>query len=272
MNNPTILKLNDSRSIPQLGLGVWRVSDGEASQTVQTAVKAGYRLIDTATAYQNERGIGDGVRAAGVPREDIFVTTKLWNGDHDAAETACEASLKRLGLDYVDLYLIHWPSPAQNKFVQAWKSLIKLKEQGKAKSIGVSNFRVPDLERIIGETGVTPVLNQIELHPHWPQAALREFHAKNNILTEAWSPLGQGKLLDDPELAKLGKKHGKTPAQIVLRWHMQNGVIAIPKSTNPGRIVENIAVFDFTLDAGDMAAIAALEQRRGRIGPDPGSF
>jgi 2,5-diketo-D-gluconate reductase A len=263
--------MNDGRAIPQLGFGVWQVPKDGAASAVRTAIEAGYRLIDTAAIYANERGVGEGMRAAGAPRDQIFLTTKVWNDAQGFESTlkACSDSLNRLKADALDLYLIHWPSPHRNLFVDTWRALIRLREDGRAKSIGVSNFRIEDLERIIGETGVVPALNQIELHPYLPQKALSAFHAKHDILTQAWSPLGQGKLLDDPALAPIAKKHRRTPAQIVLRWHLQKGVVAIPKSVTPARIAENFAVFDFTLDETDLAAIDALETPSGRIGPDP---
>ncbi len=262
----------DGVEIPQLGLGVWQVPDDEAEQAVTTALACGYRHIDTAKLYRNEAGVGRAVRASGIPREKLFVTTKLWNNDHDRAEQAFEESLGRLGLDYVDLYLIHWPAQRQDKYVQAWRALEKVYRDGRAKAIGVSNFTVETLERLLDEADVPPCINQIELHPYFQQRELREFHDKNGILTQAWSPLGQGKgLLSEPALAVLADKHGRTPAQIVLRWHIQLGNIVIPKSVTPARIKENIAVFDFTLDREDMAAIGALNAGR-RLGPDPDVF
>ncbi|MGW0482028.1 aldo/keto reductase [Nonomuraea sp. NPDC003214] len=262
----------DGVEIPQLGLGVWQVPDDEAEQAVTTALACGYRHIDTAKLYRNEAGVGRAVRASGIPREKLFITTKLWNNDHDRAEQAFEESLGRLGLDYVDLYLIHWPAQRQDKYVQAWRALEKVYRDGRAKAIGVSNFTVETLQRLLDEADVPPCINQIELHPYFQQRELREFHDKNGILTQAWSPLGQGKgLLSEPALAVLADKHGRTPAQIVLRWHIQLGNIVIPKSVTPSRIKENIAVFDFTLDQEDMAAIGALNAGR-RLGPDPDVF
>ncbi|MEU4516526.1 aldo/keto reductase [Nonomuraea wenchangensis] len=267
------LMLNtDGVQIPQLGFGVWQVPGDEVEQAVRTALEAGYRHIDTAAAYGNEEGVGRAVRASELPREKVFVTTKLWNGDHGRAEQAFDESLARLGLDYVDLFLIHWPVPRQDKYVQAWKALEKIYRDGRARAIGVSNFTVPTLTRLMEETGITPSLNQIELHPYLQQREMREFHEANGILTEAWSPLGQGRgLLDDPALAVLSGKHGRTPAQIVLRWHLQLGNVVIPKSVTPARIKENISVFDFILDTEDMAAIGALNQGK-RLGPDPETF
>nr|WP_157549891.1 aldo/keto reductase [Nonomuraea candida] len=258
--------------IPQLGYGVWQVPAEEAEQAVSTALQAGYRHIDTAAAYGNEEGVGRAVRASGLPREKVFVTTKLWNGDHGRAEAAFDESLARLGLDYVDLFLIHWPVPAQDKYVQAWKEIEKVHRDGRARAIGVSNFTVATLTRLMEETEITPAINQIELHPYLQQREMRAFHEANGILTEAWSPIGQGKgLLNDPALAVLSGKYGKTPAQIVLRWHLQLGNVVIPKSVTPARIAENIDVFDFILDTEDMAAIGALNKGQ-RLGPDPETF
>src|SRR5690606_20483998 len=265
----TLRLYRDGVEIPQLGLGVWQVPDDEAERAVRTALEAGYRHIDTATLYRNEEGVGRAVRASGVPREKVFVTTKLWNSDHDRVEQAFDESLARLGMDYVDLYLIHWPAPKQNRYVQAWRGLEKIYKDGRARAIGVSNFTVATLTRLLDETDIIPCINQIELHPWFQQHELREFHDKNGSLTEAWSPLGSGKgLLDDPALAVLAEKHGRTPAQIVLRWHIQIGNVVIPKSVTPSRIRENINVFDFILDHEDMAAIGAMNANR-RLGADP---
>ncbi|TMV85729.1 aldo/keto reductase [Thioclava sp. BHET1] len=265
------LRLNDGKSIPQLGLGVWQASEEEAARAVEAALKSGYRHVDTAAVYKNETGVGEGLRAAGLPREEVFVTTKVWNEDqgHDATLKACEASLKRLGLDHVDLYLIHWPSPQRGLYVETWKALIKLREEGRVRSIGVSNFAPEHLDKIIAETGVVPVLNQIELHPRFQQAEMRTLHRTRGILTECWSPLGQGKLLDDPQIGKIAEKYGKTPAQVIIRWHLQNGSVVIPKSVTPSRIAQNFDVFDFELEIADISAIGALDAAEGRIGPDP---
>ncbi|MFI6901940.1 aldo/keto reductase [Nonomuraea sp. NPDC050394] len=268
----SLLLNTDGVQIPQLGFGVWQVPDDEAERAVATAFQAGYRHIDTARLYYNEDGVGRAFRESGLPREKVFITTKLWNADHSRAEEAFEESLARLGLDYVDLYLIHWPVPDQDKYLQAWKSLEKIYRNGRARAIGVSNFGVEHLTRLIDEAEITPSINQIELHPNFPQIELRAFHEANGILTEAWSPLGQGKgLLNDPALATLAGKHGKSPAQIVLRWHIQLGNVVIPKSVTPARIKENIQVFGFTLDPEDMAAMGALNNGT-RLGPDPANF
>jgi len=273
MESMNSLMLNtDGVQIPQLGYGVWQVPPEETEQAVLTALKAGYRHIDTAAAYGNEEGVGRAVRASGLPREKVFVTTKLANGQHHRAEAAFDESLARLGLDYVDLYLIHWPMPQHDKYVQAWKAMEKIYRDGRAKAIGVSNFTVGTLTRLMDEADIVPSINQIELHPYFQQRKMREFHEANGILTEAWSPLGQGRgLLDDPALRVLADKHCKTPAQIVLRWHLQIGNVVIPKSVTPARIAENIDVFDFFLDDEDLAAISAMNREQ-RLGPDPDTF
>lgn len=266
--------LNNGVEMPQLGFGVWQVPDDEAEAAVTTALEAGYRSIDTAAIYGNEEGTGKAIAASGVPREELFVTTKLWNSDqgHDATLRAFDTSLEKLGLDHVDLYLIHWPMPSKDTYVDTYKAFEKIQADGRAKSIGVSNFLPEHLERLISETSVVPAVNQIELHPHLQQRASREFHAEQGIATEAWSPLGQGKgLLDVPAIVAIARKHGRTPAQIVLRWHIQLGNVVIPKSVTPSRIKENIDVFDFELDPEDMAAISALNEDR-RLGPDPATF
>ncbi|MEU6604440.1 aldo/keto reductase [Streptomyces shenzhenensis] len=263
--------LNNGVEMPQLGLGVWQVPDDEAERAVATALEAGYRSIDTAALYGNEAGTGRAVAASGLPREDIFVTTKLGNGDqgYDATLRAFDASLAKLGLDYLDLYLIHWPLPARDTYVDSYKAFEKLYSDGRVRAIGVSNFVPEHLERLIAETSVIPAVNQIELHPHLQQHAAREYHAEQGIATEAWSPLGQGKgLLEVPAIVAIAQKHNRTPAQVVLRWHVQLGTVVIPKSVTPSRIRENIEVFDFSLDTEDLAAISALNEDR-RLGPDP---
>ena len=274
MTAQTFLKLNDGRMMPQVGLGVWQSPADSTADTVATAIEAGYLAIDTASAYRNEAGVGEGVRRSGVARDKLFITTKLWNENqgHDAALAAFDKSLERLGLDYVDLYLIHWPAPTQDLYLDSWKALVRLREEGRARSIGVSNFNIPHLERIIGETGVTPAANQIELHPRFQQAELRAYHAETGIITTSWSPLGQGKLLEDPVIAGVAAKHGKTPAQVIIRWHLDLGLTVIPKSVTPARIVSNLDVFGFSLDPTDLAAIEGLAAADGRIGPDPARF
>jgi 2,5-diketo-D-gluconate reductase A len=266
------ITLNNDVRIPQLGFGVWQVPDDEAERAVATALEAGYRSIDTARIYDNEAGVGRAIKASGVPRDDLFVTTKLWNDDHDRVEAAFDASMARLGLDVLDLYLIHWPVPAQDRYVHAWRGLEKLYAEGRVRAIGVSNFTEANLRRLFDETGVVPVLNQIELSPHLAQAPLRAFHAEHGIATEAWSPLGSGQgLLDEPVLARIAAAHGRTPAQVVLAWHLAVGNVVIPKSVTPARIVENLDVFDIALGDDDLAAITALDSGR-RTGPDPATF
>ncbi len=272
------IALNDGRTIPQLGLGVWKASPQDTAGAVREALDAGYRHVDTAALYKNEEAVGEGLRTSPVAREDVFVTTKIWNDfhAHDKAIAAAETSLRKLGLDYVDLLLIHWPAPAQGLFVEAWRALIELRGRGLARSIGVSNFAADHLERIVGETGVAPVLNQIELHPYLQQPAMRGVNERFGVRTEAWSPLGQAwrsqqKALQDPEIGRMAAKYGKTPAQVIIRWHLDIGNIVIPKSVTPSRIRENVDVFDFALDADDLAVFASLN-RDERLGPDPAAF
>jgi 2,5-diketo-D-gluconate reductase A len=267
------LTMNDGRSIPQIGYGCWQIPEDKSPGLVGDALKAGYRLIDTAAAYGNEAEVGKGVRDSGVPRGEIFVTTKLWNDRQgpDAAK-AFEESLNKLGLDYVDLYLIHWPCPQRRLFVETWKAMIALRDAGKIKSIGVSNFTDEHLATLVGETGVTPAVNQIELHPYFQRQDAHAADKARGIVTEAWSPLGRGEELKDPVIAEIAKAHGKSPAQVILRWHIQIGVVVIPKSANPQRIVENISIFDFTLSPEEMERIGTLDKPSGRIGPDPATF
>lgn len=269
---PTIL--NNGVEMPQLGFGVWQVPDSEAQSAVATALEAGYRSIDTAAIYGNEEGVGRAVAASDLSREDLFITTKLWNGDqgYDSTLRAFDMSLEKLCLEYVDLYLIHWPLPSRGTFVETYKAFEKIHADGRARAIGVSNFLPEHLQTLINATSLIPAVNQIELHPHLQQHAAREYHAEQGIATEAWSPLGQGKgLLGVPAIVAIAQKHNRTPAQIVLRWHLQLGNIVIPKSVTPSRIKENIQVFDFSLDTEDMAAISALNEDR-RIGPNPATF
>lgn len=266
------VKLNDGNTIPQLGLGVWQVDPAITARVVTDGIKAGYRSIDTAEGYNNEEGVGQALREAGVPRSELFITSKLRNGGHarDLALKSFDETMEKLGIDQLDLFLIHWPVPSQGKYLEAWKTMVELRDQGRIKSIGVSNFNQDHLERIIGETGVTPVVNQIELHPMFQQRDKRDFHKARNIVIESWSPLGSGRALDNPTLGEIGKKHGRSIAQVIIRWHLQQGLIVIPKSTHKERIEENIDVFDFELHADDMGKIAALDNPRGgRIGSDP---
>jgi 2,5-diketo-D-gluconate reductase A len=269
---PTI-HLRDKVEIPQLGFGVFKVPPEETAEAVTQALNAGYRHIDTAAAYRNEAGVADAIHATGLDRDDVFITTKCFNDDHgyDQAIRACKASLERLQTSYVDLYLIHWPVPAHDKYVETWKALIQLQADGLARSIGVSNFKPAHLERAIAETGVTPAVNQVELHPRFQQAGLRHEHAELGIVTEAWSPLAQGRVLDDPTIAGVAEEHDKTPAQVVIRWHIQLGNVVIPKSVTPERIEQNLDVFDFHLTDAEMASIEALDAGE-RDGPDPDTF
>ena len=270
---PTVT-LNNGVCIPQLGFGVWQVPDDQAERSVAVALQTGYRSIDTAKLYFNEEGVARAVRHSAVPREDIFLTTKLWNDDHDydAALRAFDASLQRLGVEVVDLYLIHWPVPEQDKYRDAWRALATIYAEGRARAIGVSNFTVENLRRLLDGARVVPAINQIELHPQLAQRELRAVHAEYGIATEAWSPLGSGKgLLQLPALVELAGKYAKTPAQVVLRWHLQHGIIAIPKSVTPSRIAENFDVFGWQLDEQDMTAIDGWDIGR-RLGPDPATF
>jgi 2,5-diketo-D-gluconate reductase A len=267
------LTLNDRREIPQLGFGVFQVPPEDTADVVATALATGYRAIDTAAAYQNEAGVAEGIARSDLDRDDVYVTTKLGNGDHglDPGRRALESSLERLRTDHVDLYLIHWPIPTQDAYVETWQALCEARDAGRARSIGVSNFLPEHLERIIDATGVVPTVNQIELHPQFQQAELRRFHEEHGILTEAWSPLGQGAALQNPTIEEIANTLERTAAQVVLRWHVQLGNIVIPKSVTPARIEENFRIFDFELDDEQMEAIAGLDAGE-RIGPDPATF
>ncbi len=271
MTDQTHIALNDGARIPQVGLGVWQTPNDEAAPAVKAALSAGYRHVDTAAVYENEEGVGEGIRQSGIDRSEIYLTTKLWNTEqgYDQTLKAFDASLKRLGTDYVDLYLIHWPSAHRGLFVDTWKAFVKLKEEGRAKSIGVSNFYPEHIEKIVAETGVVPAINQIELHPDFQQREARAFHEKHGIATQSWSPLGQGKLLGHPAIADIAAKLGRTPAQVIIRWHIDNGLVVIPKSVTTSRISENFKVFDFKLSAEDLDTLNGLDDAGARLGPDP---
>jgi len=269
---PTVA-LHDGVDIPQLGFGVFQVPPEDTQEVVEEALASGYRHVDTAGAYRNEAGVGAALAATGIAREEVFVTTKLWNSEqgYDSTLAAFDKSLERLGLDQVDLYLIHWPMPTEDRFLDTWRAFERIQDEGRARSIGVSNFRIEDLERLEAEAERLPTVNQIELHPQLQQCALRTWHAGHGIATEAWSPLAQGALLEDETIVTVAARHEKTPAQTILRWHLQLGNVVIPKSVTPERIRENIEIFDFELSEDDMAAIARLDSVE-RIGPDPATF
>ncbi|GGM33504.1 glyoxal reductase [Paraliobacillus quinghaiensis] len=266
--------LHNGVEMPWLGLGVFQVEDGnEVIHSVKSAIKHNYRSIDTAAVYGNETGVGQAIKQSGLPRNELFITSKLWNAEQGYESTlkAFETTLERLGLEYLDLYLIHWPVPAEGKFKDTWKAMEELYKDGKIRAIGVSNFKEHHLEELMKDAEVVPMVNQVEFHPHLIQQSLRDFCKEHQIQLEAWSPLKQGKLLDDPTLKEIAEKHGKTTAQIIIRWDLQNDVVTIPKSTKEHRIVENADVFDFELSQADMYAISGLNKDE-RIGPDPDQF
>jgi 2,5-diketo-D-gluconate reductase A len=267
------LALHDDVEIPQLGFGVFLVPPQDTQAVVEQALAVGYRHIDTAAAYRNEQGVGAAIAGSGIAREEVFVTTKLWNSQQgfDSTLAAFDESLSRLGVDFVDLYLIHWPVPSEDRYVETWRAFERIREEGRARAIGVSNFRIEDLRRLLEESETRPAVNQVELHPNFQQADLRAWHAEHGIVTEAWSPLAQGAVLSDETLARLAAAHERTPAQVILRWHLQLGNVVIPKSVTQERIRENFTLFDFELSDEDMAAIAALDAGQ-RIGPDPATF
>ena len=267
-----VLTLNDGNTIPQIGLGVWQVEPDITARVVRDGIAAGYRLIDTAEGYDNEQGVGEAIRTAGVPRNELFITSKLRTGGHarDEALKSFDDTMKKLGIDQIDMFLIHWPAPGRDKYVEAWKTLIELQEQGRIKSIGVSNFNQDHIERIVDETGVMPVVNQIELHPYFPQLDKRDFLKSKNIHIESYSPLGSGEVLKDETIKQIGEKYGKSIAQVIIRWHLQQGNIVIPKSTHAERMQENFNVFDFELSDEDVKAITGLDKgEEGRTGSNP---
>jgi len=273
---PTI-ELNDGHAIPQLGFGVFQIEPEDTARAVSEALEVGYRHIDTAEMYANEKGVGEAIRASGLDRADVFVTSKLNNGFHrpDDARRAFQATLAELGFDYVDLFLIHWPLPTlyDGDYVSTWKTLEELARDGLARSIGVSNFQVEHLERLAAECDVVPAVNQIELHPYLLNEEVRAHGEAYGIATEAWSPIAQGKVLDDPAITAIADRLGRSAAQVVLRWHIQRGSIVFPKSSTPARIKENFELFDFELDPADVERIAALDKgEAGRIGPNPDTF
>ncbi|GLP82585.1 aldo/keto reductase [Mycobacterium antarcticum] len=277
MTNVPNIELSTGSSIPQLGFGVYQIDPDETAGAVKTALDLGYRHIDTAEMYQNEAGVGQGIRDSGLDRADVFVTSKLNNGFHepDAARKAFDETLSKLGFDYVDLFLIHWPLPTlyNNDFISTWQTLEEFRRDGRARSIGVSNFQVAHLERLANETDTVPAVNQIEVHPYFFNDEVRAYCGEHDIAVEAWSPIAQGAVLDDPVVTKIAEASGKSPAQVVLRWHIQRGDIIFPKSVTPKRIEENIALFDFELSEHDVEALTALDKGEdGRTGPNPDTF
>ena len=267
------ITLNDGHTMPRLGYGVWQVSDEQVEPLVQTAIESGFRHIDTAQGYSNEQGVGRALRSVDTPRESLFITSKLRGGDmgHDQALRSFEGSLDRLGLDYLDLFLIHWPLPALDRYVDTWKAFVELRASGRVRSIGVSNFTPAHLDRLIAETGVVPAVNQIELHPFFQQRDVRDYHRQHDIVIESYSPLGGsgGNLLENETILAIAARHKRKPAQIVIRWHLQQGLVTLPKTATASRIPENLAVWDFELDEGDMAHMAELDRAEGKTLPPP---
>jgi 2,5-diketo-D-gluconate reductase A len=270
MTDQPMVTLNDGRQMPQLGQGVFLVPPEDARALVETGIRLGYQAVDTAAFYRNERGVGEAVRASG---KRIFVTTKLWREDQggDKPRRGLEQSMQELGLEWIDLFLLHWPVPSMGLYAETWKALVQLREEGLVRSVGVSNFTIEHLERAIGETGVAPSVNQVELHPGFQQRDLVEFHEKHGIVTTSWSPLGRGEILTHPLFDELGRKHGKTPAQVIIRWHIERGLTVIPKASSEARLRENLDVFDLRLDPEDMERIVELDGIT-RVGPDPDSM
>jgi len=268
------IDLTTDVAIPQLGFGVFQVPPAETKEAVATALRVGYRSIDTAAVYGNERQVGEAIAESGIARDELFITTKLWNSEqgYDTTLAAFDASMEKLGLEQLDLYLIHWPVPERDHYLDTWRAFEKLHADGRVRAIGVSNFTEEHLQRLMDSADVKPAINQVELHPRFQQSKLRAFHAEHAIATEAWGPLGQGTLLDHPVLSKIAEKHGRSTAQVMIRWHLQIGNVVIPKSVTPARIEQNFAVFDFELDGEDLDAIASLDDENGRIGPDPTTF
>lgn len=273
MSPDDLLPLGDGNAIPRLGFGVWRLDDAETPALVGAAIDAGYRHIDTAQAYENEAGVGRAIRESGVPREELFVTSKLRNRHqgYDAARRSFDETMDRLGLDVLDLFLIHWPTPARDLYAETWRAFVELRAEGRVRSIGVSNFLPAHIERIAAETGATPAVNQLELHPAYQQRDVRDFHAERGIVLESYSPLGGdgAAILRDPAVESIARTHGRTPAQVVLRWHLQQDLVALPKTATPARIRENLAVRDFSLDDEDMTRLRALDRADGKTLPTP---
>jgi len=269
------LAFNDGHTIPQLGFGVYRVEPDQTERIVSDALEVGYRHIDTAALYGNEYGVGRAIAASGIPRDELFITTKLWNSDQgeQATRDAFDLSLEKLGLDRIDLYLIHWPAPSRDRFVETWQTFEQLRESGRTTSIGVSNFRTQDLDRLAAETGTVPAINQIELHPLFSQVPLREYDAAHGILTESWGPLGHAAvdIFAEPAIAAAAAAHGVSPAQVIIRWHLQHGLVVIPKSNNRDRMAENFDVFSFELSSDELVAIDALNRDQ-RVGADPNTL
>lgn len=272
--NQPYITFHDGRKAPQLGLGTWKITGEAVAPAIQTAVSNGYRAVDTAYIYYNETEIGQAIANCGVDRKELFITTKLWNNrhGHDSTKAAFEESLNKLNLDYIDLFMIHWPVPKEALYIETWEALIRLQDDSRARSIGVCNFEDRHLQKLLDNTGVIPVVNQIEIHPYFQQAELRQYHKDHDIITEAWSPLGQGEALKDPVIAAIAHKHQISPAQVILAWHIALGNMVIPKSATAERIIENFNIWNIRLDEDDMAQIATLDRADGRIGPDPERF